>query len=258
MNSIKNKVVLITGASSGIGKACAYSFAEEGAKLILTARRNYLLKEIQKDLKEKFNTNSIILSFDITSFKQVKEKIESLPDEFQQVDILINNAGLGKGLSKIQEGNVEDWDIMIDTNVKGLLYVTRIIVPKMIERKSGHIINIGSIAGHAAYPKGNVYCATKFAVDAITKSLRIDLLGYNIRVSTVDPGLVETNFSNVRFNGDTERAKMVYKGITPLVAEDISDAVLYCATRPPHVNIGQIVLTPTAQVNAVHIHRDNE
>lgn len=258
MYSLKDKVVLITGASSGIGKACAFSFAKEGAKLILTARRDKLLKEIQKDLKDKFNTASIIISLDVTSYKQVNDKFENLQSEFQNIDILINNAGLGKGLNKIQDGNVEDWDIMIDTNVKGLLYVTRVIVPKMVERKSGHIINIGSIAGHAAYPKGNVYCATKFAVDAITKSLRIDLLGYNIRVSTVDPGLVETNFSNVRFNGDTERAKMVYKGITPLVAEDISDAVLYCATRPPHVNIGQIVLTPTAQVNAVHIHRDNE
>lgn len=255
MYSLKNKVVLITGASSGIGKACAYSFAKEGAKLILTARRDEILKEIQNDLKEKYNTKSIIYSLDVRSFEQVKNTFDNLPDDFKTIDILINNAGLGKGLNKIQDGNIEDWDTMIDTNVKGLLYVTRVVIPQMVERKSGHIINIGSIAGHAAYPKGNVYCASKFAVDAITKSLRIDLLGYNIRVSTVDPGLVETNFSNVRFNGDTEKAKSIYKGIIPLVSEDISDAVLYCATRPPHVNIGQIVLTPTAQVNAVHIDR---
>lgn len=256
MYSLKNKIVLITGASSGIGKACAFSFAKEGAKLILTARRDTLLKEIQQELKEEFNTNSIIYSLDVRSYKQVEEIFGNLPKDFQDIDILINNAGLGKGLNKFQDGKVEDWDVMIDTNVKGLLYVTRVIVPKMIERKSGHIINIGSIAGHAAYPKGNVYCASKFAVDAITKSLRIDLLGYNIRVSTVDPGMVETNFSNVRFEGDTEKAKMIYKGLTPLVAEDISEAVLFCATRPLHVNIGQIVLTPTSQVNAVHIHRE--
>ena len=256
MGKLNNKIVFITGASSGIGKACSEYFAAEGAKLILTARRENLLRELTEKFNREYNTDAITFSLDVRDKNSVSELINSLPEKWKNIDILINNAGLAKGLNKIYEDDIDNWEDMIDTNVKGLLYVTRAIVPKMVERKSGHVINIGSTAGHEAYPKGHVYCATKHAVNAITKSLRMDVVDKNIRVSTVDPGAVETNFSNVRFFGDKEKAKNVYKGLTPLTAEDVAEAVLFCATRPPHANIAEIILMPTQQASALVFHRN--
>ncbi len=256
MKKLNNKIVFITGASSGIGKACSEYFAAEGAKLILTARRENLLKELAEKFKREYNTDAITFSLDVRDRNSVNKLINSLSEKWKNIDILINNAGLAKGLNKIYEDDIDNWEDMIDTNIKGLLYVTRAIVPGMVERKSGHIINIGSTAGHEAYPKGHVYCATKHAVNAITKSLRMDVVDKNIRVSTVDPGAVETNFSNVRFFGDKEKAKNVYKGLTPLTAEDVAEAVLFCATRPPHANIAEIILMPTQQASALIFHRN--
>lgn len=256
MNSIKDKIVLITGASSGIGKSCAIKFAEAGAKLVLCARRKDRLSELSQSLKNKFQTKSLPLAFDIKSFDEVSNAFGSLSAEWKDIDILVNNAGLGKGLDKIQDGNVNDWEEMIDTNLKGLLYITKNILPGMVERKNGHIINIGSTAGHDVYPSGNVYCATKFAVKAISKGMRIDVLDKYIKVSSVDPGMVETEFSLVRYNGDEERAKNVYRNLTPLTPGDVADAVLFCATRPRHVNINEIILTPLAQASSNFVHRE--
>jgi serine 3-dehydrogenase len=255
MDKLQNKIVLITGASSGIGKACAETFASEGANIILTARRISVIKRISDTLSKKIKVKTLSLQLDVRNSEQVKDVILSLPKEWKKIDILINNAGLARGLSTIDEGKAEDWNDMIDTNIKGLLYVSREILPLMVKRNKGHIINIGSVAGHLVYPMGNVYAATKFAVDALTKSMRHDLLGKNIRVSTVDPGMVETNFSNVRFSYDKERAKKVYEGITPLTSEDIADAVLYCATRPKHVNIDEIIIMPLMQASPMHLIR---
>ena len=256
MESLKNKIVFITGASAGIGKACAEAFAQEGAKLILTARRIERIEALAKELKEKHGTESLTFRLDVKNRKEVEEKIAGLPAEWQAVDILVNNAGLGRGLNKLYEDNVDGWEEMIDTNVKGLLYVTRNLVPGMVERGKGHVINIGSIAGHEAYPKGSVYCATKHAVAAITRSLRMDLLGTGVRVSSVDPGMVETEFSIVRFYGDEQKAKDVYKGLTPLTGQDIAEAVVFCATRPPHANINEMIIMPSAQANAFVVHRE--
>jgi len=258
MKKLKDKIVFITGASSGIGKASAESFAVEGAKLILTARRENLLKEFAAELKQKYKTEVIVFKLDVKNKNEVQQLINNLPEEWKNIDILLNNAGLAKGLNKIYEDDIDNWEDMINTNLKGLLYVTRAIVPGMAERKSGHVINIGSTAGHEAYPKGHVYCATKHAVNAITKALRMDVVDKNIRVSTVDPGAVETNFSNVRFSGDKEKAKNVYKGLTPLTAEDVAEAVLFCATRPPHANIAEIILMPTQQASALVFHRKED
>ena len=255
MTKLKNKIVFISGASSGIGKACANAFAAEGAKLILAARRKERLDELASELKEKFSSETKILSFDIQNYKEIKESFASLPEEWKNVDILINNAGLAQGMHKLQEGNPDDWDVMINTNIKGLLYLTRKILPFMVKRESGHIINLGSTAGHDVYPSGNVYCATKFAVNAISQSLRIDVLDKSIKVSSVDPGMVETEFSVIRFSGDVERAKNVYKGVDPLTADDVADAILYCATRPKHVNINEIILTPIAQAQSNFVVR---
>ncbi|MFH1196272.1 MAG: SDR family oxidoreductase [bacterium] len=255
MESLKNKIVFITGASSGIGKSCALAFAEQGANLILSARRINLINMISDELREKFPIKVFSSKLDVREKNSVHSMIASLPEEWKNIDILINNAGLARGLAKLYEDNVEGWEEMIDTNIKGLLYVTKEVVAGMIERKSGHIINIGSLAGHEAYPKGSVYCSTKFAVNAITKSLRMDLIDKNIRVSTVDPGMVETDFSNIRFYGDEERAKQVYRGVKPLSADDIADAVMYCATRPPHVNINEMVIMPNVQANAFITYR---
>lgn len=255
MSKLKNKIVFISGASSGIGKACANAFAAEGAKLILAARRKERLDELASELKEKFDSETNILSFDIQNYQEIKESFASLPEEWKNVDILINSAGLAQGMHKLQEGNPEDWDVMINTNIKGLLYLTREILPHMVKRESGHIINLGSTAGHDVYPSGNVYCATKFAVNAISQSLRIDVLDKSIKVSSVDPGMVETEFSFVRFSGDVERAKNVYKGVDPLTADDVADAILYCATRPKHVNINEIILTPIAQAQSNFVVR---
>ncbi len=255
MVSLKNKNVFITGATSGIGKACAYAFAKEGANVIICARRFSLLKEIADDIMKKYDIKVFAFKLDVRNKEEVFNSIKSLPEEWKNIDILINNAGLARGLNKFYEDNPENWEEMIDTNIKGLLYVTYAILPKMIERGGGHIINIGSIAGHEAYPKGAVYCATKHAVDAITKSLRMDTIDKNIMVSTINPGLVETNFSKIRFDGDEEKAKAVYKGLTPLSDEDIADAVIFCATRPPHVNIAQITLLAAQQASATLVYR---
>lgn len=255
MEKLNGKKVFITGASSGIGEACAYSFAAEGADLIITARRFEKLKSLAEDLKEKYNVKVNAYKLDVRNKEEVFQLINNLPDEWKNIDILINNAGLGRGLEKFYEDNHNSWDEVIDTNIKGLLFVTKAIIPVMVERKSGHIINIGSIAGHEAYSKGAVYCATKHAVNAITKSLRMDVLDKNIRVSTIDPGMVETEFSNVRFYGDTERAKNVYKGITPLTGKDIAEAVIFAATRPAYANINEMIIMPSVQANAFVTHR---
>lgn len=253
--TLTNRTVLITGASSGIGESCANAFAKAGARLILAARRGDRLTRLAARLASEHNTETHSILLDVRDREAVAAAIDSLPVDWQQIDVLINNAGLGLGLSKLHEGDIGHWEQMIDTNVKGLLYVTRAVVPGMVARGQGHVINIGSIAGQEAYPNGNVYCATKHAVDAITRGLRMDLVDTPIRVSTVDPGLVETEFSIVRFEGDAERAAKVYEGIAALTGDDIADAVLYCATRPPHVTINQIVLTPTHQASAIVISR---
>jgi NADP-dependent 3-hydroxy acid dehydrogenase YdfG len=256
MSRLTGKTVFITGATSGIGKSCAYAFANEGANIIITARRIEKLNEIAEDIKTKSSVNVLALKLDVQKRNEVKKVVSDLPEEWKKIDVLVNNAGLGRGLNKLYEDNPDGWDEMIDTNVKGLLYVTREIIPQMIERKEGHIIMIGSIAGREPYSNGAVYCATKFAVNAITRSLRLDVVDKNIRISTVDPGLVETNFSEVRFYGDSETAKNVYKGLKPLVGDDIADAVIYVATRPAHVNIAEMVVFPTAQAAATTVHRE--
>jgi 3-hydroxy acid dehydrogenase/malonic semialdehyde reductase len=256
METLKNKIVFITGATSGIGKACAVEFAKAEANLILCARRIELLKSLADELIKEYKIKIHFDKVDVRNKSKVDHFVELLPAEFKKIDILVNNAGLSRGLEKFYEDDFNNWEEMIDTNVKGLLYVTRAVVPGMIERTNGHIVNIGSVAGHEAYPKGGIYCGTKHAVDAITKSLRMDLIDKNIRVSTVDPGLVETNFSNIRFHGDEERAKNVYKGLTPLTGKDVAETVLFIATRPAHVNIGEIIIFPTRQASATIVHRE--
>ena len=256
MKSLKGKTVFITGASSGIGRSCAYTFGKEGANLVISARRKNLIDEVAEDIRKKFGVKVYAYKLDVTKRNDVINSIKSLPAEFKNIDILINNAGLARGLNKFYEDNPDGWEEMIDTNVKGLLYVTHAVLPIMLERKSGHIINIGSIAGREAYPKGAVYCASKHAVDAITRSLRMDIIDKNILVSTIDAGLVETNFSKIRFGGDEEKAKNVYKGLTPLNGDDIADAVLFCATRPPHVNIAEITLLAAWQASATISYRE--
>jgi len=244
---LKNKTVFISGASSGIGKACAHAFAAQGASLILCARRESLLTTMAKELQTTYHVPVYTLILDVQNRKAVKEEIDVLQNTCQKIDFLVNNAGLAAGLDFFQDASIDDWEAMIDTNVKGLLYLTKAILPGMISHQSGHIINISSIAGDQTYPKGHVYCASKAAVNVISQGLRMDLLGNNIRVTTVSPGAVETNFSVVRFKGDTEKAKQVYEGYQPLSPEDVADAVIYAATRKPHVNIAEIVVMPTAQ-----------
>ncbi|MDC0836001.1 Short chain dehydrogenase [Geitlerinema sp. FC II] len=255
MGSVKDRIVFVTGASSGIGASCAKFFAEAGAKLILAARRSDRLETLAAELHRHHGTDVRILKLDVRDRQQVAETLATLPQNWQEIDILINNAGLSRGLDKLHEGNIDDWEEMIDANVKGLLYVTRAVVPGMVERDRGHIINIGSIAGRHAYPNGNVYCASKAAVRAITQGLKQDLLGTSVRVSEVDPGLVETEFSDVRFHGDTERAKKVYENLTPLTPDDIADIVLFCASRPLHVNISEVLVVPTEQATATQVVR---
>jgi 3-hydroxy acid dehydrogenase/malonic semialdehyde reductase len=255
MNSLKEKVVFITGASAGIGRSCARAFAAEGARLIIGARRRTRLDELTAELKTSPGTAVRILELDVRDQAAVEKSIAKLPPEWAEIDVLVNNAGLSRGLDKLHEGKIIDWEEMIDANIKGLLYVSRAVIPGMVKRGRGHIINIGSIAGHEVYPNGNVYCATKFAVRALSKGMRLDLVGTGLRVSNVDPGLVETEFSLVRFRGDTERAKKVYQGYTPLSPDDIADAVVYCATRPPHVDISEIVVMPTDQASTMLVHR---
>jgi 3-hydroxy acid dehydrogenase / malonic semialdehyde reductase len=255
MFSVKNSIVLITGASSGIGLACARAFAQAGAKIILSARRLERLESLSQELQKEFSTGVYILPMDVTQRSQVESQLKNLPDDWSKIDILINNAGLSRGLDKLYEGNIQDWEEMIDTNVKGLLYVTRSVVPGMVERGRGHVINIGSLAGHQTYPKGNVYCGTKVAVRAISEGLKQDLLGTALRVTSVDPGLVETEFSKVRFRGDEDRAQGVYQGLTPLTPEDVANTVFYCATRPPHVNISEVLMMPTDQSGSTLVYR---
>lgn len=253
MLKLKDKTVFVTGASSGIGEACARAFAAEGCRLILCARRKDRLENLAGQLSVKV----YLAELDVRREPDVRKMLQGLPAEWQGIDILVNNAGLARGFSALHEGDLQDWEEMIDTNIKGLLYVTREVVTGMIRRNSGHVINIGSIAGHEAYPAGNVYCATKHAVDAITKGLRMDLLGTAIRVSTVDPGLVETEFSMVRFHGDKARAAKVYEGMEPLTGADIADAVLYCATRPLHVQVAEMIIFPTAQRASTMVSRQD-
>ena len=255
MASVKDKIVLVTGASSGIGEACARVFAQEGAALIWAARRLERLQALAAELTQTFDSKIQVLELDVRDRTQVESTFSSLPEPWQEIDILVNNAGLSRGLDKLHEGKFQDWEEMIDTNVKGLLYVTRFLVPGMVERGRGHIINIGSIAGHQTYPGGNVYCATKAAVRALSEGLKLDLLGTPIRVSSVDPGLVETEFSQVRFRGDDGRAEKVYQGMTPLTGEDIAEVVLFCANRPPHVNLSEILVIPTDQSSATMVAR---
>ena len=255
MFSMKDKIVFITGASAGIGEACARAFAAQGAKLLLAARRTERLEKIGRELEEEHGTPFHAFSLDVRNQPAVEAAISVLPEAWKAIDVLVNNAGLSRGLDKLYEGNLQDWEEMIDTNVKGLLYVCRAVIPGMVTRGRGHIINIGSIAGHEVYPNGNVYCATKFAVKALSKGLRMDLSGTPLRVTSLDPGAVETEFSLVRFHGDADRAKKVYKGFTPLSGDDIADAAVYCATRPAHVNVSEMIVMPTAQASAMIIHK---
>lgn len=255
MRSMQNQVVLITGASSGIGAACARAFAPLGVKLLLAARRLPRLQTLGTQLEADFGVQTHLLQMDVCDRTQVAAQLQALPSEWSSIDVLVNNAGLSRGLDKLYEGSIQDWEEMIDTNIKGLLYVTRAIVPGMVQRQQGHVINIGSIAGHQTYPNGNVYCGSKAAVRAISEGLKQDLLGTPVRVSSVDPGLVETEFSEVRFRGDTDRAQAVYADMTPLTPEDIADVVVFCATRPSHVNISELLVVPTAQSGATLVHR---
>lgn len=252
---MKDKIVLITGATSGIGEACAYKFAAAGCKLIITGRRKERLASLEKTLKENFSAQVLSLCFDVRDRAETLRLLGNLPPEFSAVDILINNAGLASGLGPIQDGNFEDWDKMIDTNVKGILNVSKVIMKGMVERKSGHIINIASVAGKEAYPNGNVYCASKHAVDALSKTMRIDLLPHGIRVSNIAPGMAETEFSLVRFHGDAEKAGSVYKGIEPLSGKDIAEVVFFSAALPENINLNDIVITPRFQANATQVIR---
>ncbi|MBB5395611.1 SDR family oxidoreductase [Mucilaginibacter sp. AK015] len=249
------KIALITGATAGIGEACAHTFAREGYNLILTGRRMERLEKIAQQLNHKYNVEVAVSSFDVRNRDQVIQSLEGLPAHWKKVDVLVNNAGLSQGLDPIQNGSYEDWETMIDTNIKGLLYVSRVVSNWMIKNGYGHIVNLGSIAGKEVYPNGNVYCATKHAVDALNKGMRIDLNGYGIRVTGIHPGAVETEFSEVRFKGDKERAKKVYEGFEPLAANDIAETIWFVVSRPAHVNINDLVIMPTAQATATNIFR---
>jgi len=251
MVDISGKVVLVTGASSGIGEAIARKFSLSGARVIIAARRGDRLNSLASELQN----DCYVLELNVRDREAVEAALSSLPKEWREIDILVNNAGLSRGLDKLHEGNFEGWEDMIDTNVKGLLWVSRAVLPGMVQRGRGHIINIGSIAGHEVYPAGNVYCATKHAVDALTKGMRLDLVETPIRVSTVDPGLVETEFSEVRFYGDSDRAKTVYQGYKPLEGRDIAEAVVWLAAQPEHVTIAQMTVLPTAQASATVMHK---
>jgi NADP-dependent 3-hydroxy acid dehydrogenase YdfG len=252
---LKNKNVFITGASSGIGKACATAFAREGSNVLLAARRKERIDTLARELENTYGIMAHSIQLDVRNNDEVTGAVSSLPPAWDHIDILLNNAGLSRGLSKLQEGEIRDWQEMIDTNVKGLLYVTRAVLPGMVRRNSGHVINMGSIAGHELYPSGNVYCASKYAVTAISQGLRMDLLGTNVRVSSVDPGLVETEFSQVRFRGDAQRAAQTYANMRPLKGEDVAEVVIFCATRPPHVDIAQVIVMPTDQASVNQVHR---
>jgi 3-hydroxy acid dehydrogenase / malonic semialdehyde reductase len=250
------RTVVITGASSGIGEACAHAFAAAGDRLVLAARREDRLAALAATLADANGTETLTVALDVRDRTAVDATLGALPEAWRDVDVLVNNAGLAAGLGGVQDADPDDWDVMIDTNVRGVLSVTRALLPRMLERRSGHVINIGSIAGRVAYPGGAVYSATKAALDRITSGLRMDLLGTRIRVSTVDPGFVETEFSLVRFRGDSERAARVYDGMEPLAPHDIADAVLWVADRPPNVVVADMMLLPVAQASVAHIHRE--
>ncbi|UCG60481.1 MAG: SDR family oxidoreductase [Candidatus Zixiibacteriota bacterium] len=254
MSSLKDKIVLVTGASSGIGEACVKKFSAEGARVIMMARRLRRLKELSRKLKN----DSYPVEIDVRESGAVERAVGALPPDWADVDVLVNNAGLSRGLDRFQEASLQDWEEMIDTNIKGLLYISRAILPGMVKRGRGHVINIGSIAGHEVYARGNVYCATKHAVDALTKGMRLDLVDTPVRVSTVDPGLVETEFSMVRFRGDRDRAKAVYQGYKPLTGDDIADAVVWVASRPDHVQIAEVIIFPSAQASAAVTYKTIE
>jgi 3-hydroxy acid dehydrogenase/malonic semialdehyde reductase len=251
---MQKKIVLITGATSGIGEATALLLAKHNFNLIICGRRNDRLKSLSEKLSQ--STEVISVEFDVRDKDEVKHKLNSLPAQWKSIDVLLNCAGNAHGLDPIQTGSIADWDAMIDINVKGLLYVSNEVIPGMVERKSGHIINIGSIAGKEVYPNGNVYCASKFAVDALTKGMRMDLNAYGIKVTSINPGLVETEFSLVRFKGDESRAASVYKGYEPLQASDLADLILFTITRPAHVVLADITIFPTAQASSMHVKKD--
>lgn len=245
---------MVTGATAGFGRATAIKFASNGYNVIITGRRKERLDELEKELSA-FNTKVLKLNFDVRNREETENAIKTLPDGWKGIDILVNNAGLAAGLSHIDDGDTDDWDRMIDTNVKGLLYVSRAVSPLMVSRKTGHIFNISSIAGKEVYENGNVYCASKHAVDALSKAMRIDLLKHNIRVTNIAPGMAVTEFSIVRFKGDSEKADAVYKGVDPLTADDIAEVIFFCATLPEHVCINDLVITPTQQANVTNVAR---
>ena len=251
---MERKIALITGGTSGIGEAATLKLAANGFHIVVTGRRAERLEDLSKKI-EAFGVRVLPLCFDVRSESEVKSAVESLPADWCNIDVLVNNAGLAAGLSALQKGDTGDWNRMIDTNIKGLIYMTKYTIPLLMKRKGGRIVNIGSIAGKEVYPNGNVYCATKHAVDALTKGMRMDLLPHGIGVTQICPGAVETEFSIVRFHGDEERAKQVYDGFENLVADDIADCILFCVTRPPHVNINDMVVMPTAQASATLFHK---
>lgn len=255
MKSLQGKTVFVTGASSGIGKATAFAFAHEGARLLVCARRLKKLEELKQSLKEAGALEVHAFELDVQNRSAVEGAISGLPQDWRDIDVLVNNAGLSRGFTKLHEDDPDNWEEMIDTNIKGLLYVTRSVVPGMVARGQGHVINLGSTAGYITYANGAVYCATKAAEKAISEGLKIDLMGTPVRVTSIDPGMVETAFSEVRFRGDTEKAAKVYQNITPLQPEDVADAIVWAASRPAHVNIHNILMTTIDQANSTVLHR---
>ena len=254
--NFEKKITFITGATSGIGRGTAEVFAEAGSDLILLARREERLNELKSKFADKYGIDVLTVVCDVRDKKQVDDAVSKITGKWKNIDVLVNNAGLARGLEKIQDGKLENWDEMIDTNVKGLLYVSRKIMPRMVEKNDGMIVNIGSLAGHEVYPNGNVYCASKHAVKAISQAMLIDMNGTGVRVVNVDPGLVETEFANVRFHGDEEKAKKVYQGYKPLEGRDVGEIILFAATRPKHVNIQELLVTPTAQARSTIVDKD--
>jgi NADP-dependent 3-hydroxy acid dehydrogenase YdfG len=257
MSRLRGKVVFVTGASSGIGEACARAFAAEGSLLLLAARRMERLEKLEAELRQAGAEDVLNLRLDIRDSEGVAAAVGGLPESWRAIEVLVNNAGLSRGLEPLHTGSLDDWKEMIDTNISGLLYIDRAVIPLMVERGGGTVVHIGSIAGRQVYPGGSVYCATKHAVRAISDGLRIDLLGSGVRVCSIDPGMVKTEFSDVRFHGDRRRAEAVYRGVTPLAAKDIADAVLFAATRPPHVDIAEMLILPTDQASSVHVNRSD-
>jgi len=257
LSSLAHKTALITGASAGIGRATAYAFAEAGARLVLLARRRDRLATVAQNVEDKYGCQTEVLVADLSQPKATIAALEALPPAWKAVDILVNNAGLARGTAPVQNGQLTDWQEVIDVNVGGLLAVTRTVLPWMLDRGTGHIINLGSIAGHEVYPGGAVYCASKHAVRALSQGMKMDLQGTPVRVTSIDPGLVETEFSVVRFRGDTERAQAPYRGIQPLTPEDIAEAILWSVSRPPHVNISTMVIFPTCQASSTQVYRDS-